>query len=97
MSDSDDTIRAKLVRTLHRGGFYEPRGISVQGLANRAGVAASDEGRAAELTHELARADASPVIYKRVGDSVMLEVDSEDWVSAYIRRHDPEQLMWDLQ
>ena len=95
MSDSDDTIRAKLVRTLHRGGFFEPRSISVQGLANRSGVATSDEGRAAELAHELAREDASPVIYKRVGNSVMLEVDSEDWAVAFIRRHDPEQLMWD--
>jgi hypothetical protein len=95
-SDTDDTIRAKLVAKMHRNGFYEPSGVSIDGLANLA-VAGSDQGRAKELVHEMARADACPVIYKRVDASVMLEVDSQDWVAAYIRRNDPDQLTWDLE
>jgi len=97
MSDSDDTIRAKIVRTLHRGSFYEPQAIGINGLASAAPVASSDEGRVKTLADELAREEASPVIFKQVGKSVMLEVDSQQWVAAYIRRHDEEQLTWDLR
>jgi hypothetical protein len=96
-TDTDDTIRAKVVRAMHRNGFYEPRAVSVDGLASLSPVASDDEGRTKELIHEMARAEASPVVYKRVNQSVMLEVDSEDWVAAYIRRHDPDQLPWRLK
>lgn len=95
--DSDETIRAKLLRALHRGGYYAPRGISVTGLVNAAPVASDDVGRAKEVTHEMARDGDEPVIYKVTGEAVMLESDEEDWVAARIEVHDADQLTWDLK
>jgi hypothetical protein len=96
VSDEPDTIRAKVLKSLHRGGFYAPRGISIQGLASMA-VATSDEKKAKELINEMARDDSTPIIYKDVGQAVMLETDSTDWVGDCIRRWDDDQLTWDLR
>lgn len=93
--DSDDTIRAKLLKTLDRGGFYDPRGIAVDNLVNRAPVRSDDAGRAKELVHEMAADDSEPLVYKIVGESVMLEQDSRDWTLARIEYYDEEYLPWD--
>ena len=97
--DDDATIKAKLLKTLHRGGYYAPRGISVTGLVNAAPVPSEDVGRAKELVHDMAASDEEPVTYKVTGEAVMLESssESEDWTAARIRHYDEEQLTWDLK
>jgi len=91
-TEEDDTIRATILAKMHTQGFYEPRAVSVDGLVSMLPIQDHQSGRATELVHELARADASPVIYKQVDQSVMLEVNSDDWVEATIRRYDESQL-----
>lgn len=93
-TNHDDTIRAKIMSTADRAGYYCPRETSVEGLADHA-VGPSDEGRAKELIHELARSDDCPLRYKRTGKTVCIEVDSQRWAAAYIARYDREQLEWD--
>lgn len=96
MTNGDDpTIRAKLLKTMHSNGYYQPRGVSVDGLVNQAPVASHNVGRAKTLVHEMANSDAEPVMYKVVGDAVMLKSDSTDHVMARIRIHDEEMLPWD--
>ena len=94
---SDDTLKAKMARALHRNGLYEPAAWGIEKLVSRAGMASEDHGRAKELAHEMARDEACPVIYKRVDTAVMLEKDTTQWVAAYVRRHDKDQLTWDLE
>lgn len=96
-SDADSTIRAKLLKTLDRGGFYEPKGISADNLVNRAPVPSDSAGRAKDIVHAMASDDAEPVVYKIVGESVMLEKDSRDWVLARIGHYDEEYLPWDAE
>jgi len=93
-----DTIAAKLVVTLHRGGFYGARAISVDGLVNRAPIRSDQVGGARQIIHEMASADDAPVRYKIDGDSVSL--DDEDWdgqIVDFIRAMDSDQLPWDLR
>ena len=92
--DSDDTIRAKLLSTADRNGVYFPRKTSVEGLADHA-VATSEEGRAKELIHELARSDSEPLRYVDTGKTVSLEVDSQRWTASRIAFWDSDRLEWD--
>lgn len=94
-SDADSTIRAKLLKTLDRGGFYAPKGIATDNLVNRAPVPSNDAGRAKDLVHAMATDEAEPVVYKIVGESVMLDKDSRDWVMSRIGYYDEEYLPWD--
>jgi|GEM_PF-3810683 len=94
-SNTDSTIRAKLLKTLDRGGFYEPKAIAVDNLVNRAPVPTDSAGRAKELSHTMASDEAEPVVYKIIGESVMLEKDSRDWAMARIAHYDEEYLPWD--
>lgn len=93
---SDDKLRARIVAKMHRKGWYDPRGAHVETVANIA-AASHDVGRAKELVREMADADDAPVTWKRVGEAVHLEQDSESWAEAWIRRHDPDELPWDLE
>lgn len=89
----DDTIRAKILSTADRKGYYCPADTSVEGLADYS-VGPSDEGRAKELIHELARSDAEPLRYRRRNRTVCLEVDSQRWTAARIAYWDARQLEW---
>lgn len=93
---SDDTLRARTVAKMHRKGWYDPVGAHVETVAN-VSAPSHDAGRAKELVREMADADDAPVRWKRVGQVVMLEQDSESWVASWIRRHDSDQLPWDLE
>jgi hypothetical protein len=99
MTDDDfpAEIAAKLTNTLHRGTFYCPRAISVQGLVNRAPVATDEMGEAKQVCHDMATADDTPVQYQVPGESVCLSKDWEDQVGDFIRALDPDQVPWDLQ
>jgi len=92
--DSDDTMRAKLLSTADRKGFYFPRKTSVEGLADHA-VATSGEGRAKELIDELVRSEAEPLRYVETGKTVCLNVDSQRWTASRIAYWDSDQLEWD--
>lgn len=89
----DDTIRARILSTADRGGYYCPNDTSVEGLADHA-VGPSDEGRAKELIHELARSDAEPLQYRRRNKTVCLDVDSQRWTAARIAHYDSDVLEW---
>lgn len=95
MSDIPDTIRAKVLRYLDRNGVYYPRHESVEKVVTQTGIAASDEGEAKELTHQMARDDSYPVRFRQIDETVCLEVDSQRWVASRIRSLDPEVLTWD--
>lgn len=95
MSDTPDTLRAKVLRYLDRNGVYYPRHETVEQVTTKAGIAASDEGEAKELTHQMARDDSFPVRYRQIDKTVCLEVDSQRWVASRIRSLDPEALTWD--
>jgi len=93
-NDTDNTIRAKLLSTLDRKGYYYPSRVQPGNLASMAPVATSDEGRAEELAHEMARDDSFPVRYVEIDSAVCLEVDSHRWTAARIRGLDADQLEW---
>lgn len=93
---SDDTLRARIVVKMHRKGFYAPRGVTVDNAAQLA-AASHDVGRAKDLVREMAESDDAPVKWKRVGQAVMLEQDSESWVASYVRRYDPDEMPWNLE
>jgi hypothetical protein len=95
--DSDDTIRAKLLKTMDRKGFYYPSRVQLENLASMAPVASSDEGRAEELAHQMARDESFPVRYVEIDRAVCLEVDSQRWTAARMRSLDPDQLEWSQQ
>jgi hypothetical protein len=92
--DTDDTIRAKVIRYLDREGVYYPRHDNIDKVATRAPVATSDEGRAKELAHDMARDDSYPVRYVHIDDSVCLKVDSQRWAASRIQSLDPSVLTW---
>lgn len=93
---SDDKLRARIVAKLHRKGWYDPQGASVDTVANIA-AASHDVGRAKELVREMAQSDDAPLKWKVVGQAVFLEQDSASWAAAYIRRFNPDELPWDLE
>lgn len=95
MSDSPDTLRAKVLRYLDRTGVYYPRHEAVEKVATKAGIASSDEGEAKELVHQMARDDSFPLRYRHIDESVCLEVDSQRWVASRIRSLDPDVMTWD--
>lgn len=93
---SDNEIKATVVEKMHNGGYYRPRGVTID-VAAQFGIASHDRGRAKALIEEMANDDASPVHYKVVGEAVMLE-DAPSKVAAWIRRHGGEAAVpWDLQ
>lgn len=92
--NKDDTIRAKILKTLDRGGFYYPKKIEVTTVPKRAPIASHDEGRAEQLVHDLARHSEDPLMYVRKKNTVALEVDSQRWVAARIKQWDPTVLEW---
>jgi len=95
---TDDEIKAVLVAKMHRKGFYDPKGVKVD-TAVQFGVSTNDRGRAKDLLHAMAKNDASPVVYKPISgmSAVMLEQDSEGWVTSWIIQHDETALPWDLK
>lgn len=95
--DNDNTIRAKVLRYLDRNGITYPRHKTIEQVSTKAPVAASDEGRAKDLTHEMARDDSYPVRYRETDTTVCLEVDSQRWVASRIRSLDASQLTWDQE
>jgi len=90
-----DTLRAKLLKTLDRKGFYYPRHVQVDSLVNMAPIASNDAGDAKDLVHDLARSDADPVRYVEGTKTVALEVDSQRWSAARISHYDADVLEWD--
>lgn len=95
MSDTPDTIRAKILRYLDRNGISYPRHESVEKVVTHTGIAASDEGEAKELAHQMARDDSFPVRYRHIDSTICLEIDSQRWVASRIRSLDPEVMTWD--
>lgn len=95
--DTDDTLRAKLLKTLHRKGFYYPKHVNADNLVSMAPVASNDAGDAKDLVHELARSEADPVRYVEGTQSVALEVDSQRWTAARVAHFDAGQLEWDQE
>lgn len=96
-NDRSDKIRATVLAKLHREGFYEPRGVSVD-VAATFGIASHNRGQAKDEIADMADSDEYPVVWKRVGQAVMLEQDSGSWVASSIRRHGGDDaLPWDLK
>lgn len=93
--NTDDTLRAKLLKTLDRKGFFYPRHVNTENLVSMAPIASNDAGDAKDLVHELARSEADPVRYVQGTESVALEVDSQRWTAARIAHYDADQLEWD--
>lgn len=93
MNDTDDTIRAKILSTMERRGFYKPaRYAKVDNLPNYVGVEAHNQGRVKDLVAAMAGEDAEPIVWHMPGETVWLEKDSDGWVRARIRFHDADQL-----
>lgn len=88
------TLKAKVLSTLDRQGFYAPRAVAVEDLPNFVGVEAHEQGDVKEVTHEMARDEAEPVIYKVIDETVMLEQDSDQWAASRVRYHDADELEW---
>lgn len=97
MTDSIATIDAKIVRSLHRGGFYYPSDVPIDGLVGRTPIANSDRGKCRDRIHALANDDTTQVRYKHPGQTVCLKVNSSGWVEAFIREKDADQLPPDLR
>lgn len=96
MANDDAKIKATVVLKLHHDGRYDPRAVPVEAAASW-GVASHNRGRAKELVDEMARDESSPVIYKIIGETVMLEHDRGK-VAAWIRRHGGDDAVpWDLE
>ncbi|WP_440767568.1 hypothetical protein [Natronorubrum sp. DTA7] len=96
-NDRDSEIRATVLAKLHREGFYQPRGVSIDAAASF-GIASHDRGRAKELIREMATDDSYPLKYHVVKESVYLEQQSASWVAAKIRQHaGDEAVPWDLK
>lgn len=91
--DSDETIRAKVLSTMDRKGWYCPKHARIDTVADLS-VASHDEDQAQFLIHEMARADEEPIRYSVPNETVCLEVDSQRWTAARIGYWDAEQLEW---
>lgn len=93
---TDNEIKATVVEKMHNAGYYRPRGVSID-VAAQFGIASHDRGRAKALIENMANDDASPVIYKVIGEVVML-ADDHGKVAAWIQRHGGDDAVpWDLQ
>lgn len=96
---NDDEIKAKTVAKLHRKGYYSPQGMALETAAGL-GIPTEKIGRAKELLRDMAQSDDAPVVWKPSSgrEAVCLSPDGgSDRVAAWIRRHDPDALPWDLK
>lgn len=92
--DTDETIKAKILKMLDRKGYYYPKHVAVENVAPQTPVAVHDKGRVPALVHDLARSDADPVRYVEGTDTVALKVDSQRHTAARIAYFDESQLEW---
>lgn len=92
--DDDATIAAKILKSLDRGGYYEPKKMSLDGLPDKTPVASHEEGDVVPIAEELVADETFPLKWVEHGRTVALEVDSQQWTAASIARLDEEQLEW---
>jgi len=93
----NETVAAKVLKMLDRKGYYHPRDVSIETVPSQAPVASHNEGVAQEVTHAMSRSDSYPVRYVVTDETVTLEVDSQRFTAATIRRLDENQLEWEQQ
>lgn len=99
-SDSDDTVKARVVAELHirqayahlRGGF-----VAIDQLAIDLNPAAP--GTMASLIREVALDDDSPVEFYNPPDrsAVQLPSDGREAAQAWIEQHDPDELPFGMR
>lgn len=90
--NGDATLKARVLSKMDRKGKYCPKAVTVDdALPNMVGVQSHEYNDVRRLAHEMARDDAEPLQYKRLGETVCLESDSEDWVYGRIKFHDPDE------
>lgn len=95
--DPDDdaaTIAAKMLKSLDRDGVYEPKKMSLDGLPDKTPVASHEEGDVVPIAREVVADETYPLKWVDHGQTVALEVDSQQWTAASIARLDEEQLEW---
>lgn len=94
-NDAEASIAAKVLKVMDRKNFYSPRKVRVENLPSMTPVATHEEGDVPNVVEAMVKDESFPVRWSDIGASVTLEVDSQRYTAASIRRLAPDVLEWD--